>query len=94
MRKIVMAIAAGLALSACASDGPRLGSAESAAAPAVGTDFAARAIAVCATALQRVQDQGAFPYPDFNPTDPDLSKFPGIADYLATSVETYSAWLS
>ena len=94
MRKILMAVAVGLALAACASDGPRVGSAVSAAAPAVGTDFAGRAVAVCATALQRVRDQGAFPYPDFNPTDPDVSKFPGVADYLSTSVETFSAWLS
>lgn len=94
MRKIAIVVAAGLALAACASDGPRVGSAVSAAAPAVGSDFAVRAVAACETALQRVQDQGAFPYPDFNPTDPDVSKFPEIADYLSTSVETVSAWLS
>jgi hypothetical protein len=36
-----------------------------------------------------------FPYPDFNPSQPDASKFPGIAQYEAAhTVPAYKTWLS
>lgn len=61
--------------------------------PAVGEAFANKAVAVCQTALARNQAQGPFPYPDFNPTQPDASKLPDIARYLTGSVEAYGTWL-
>jgi hypothetical protein len=42
----------------------------------------------CALA-QKKKAQGAFPYPDFNPTQPDLSKLPRIALSEARTVKIY-----
>ena len=50
--------------------------------PAVGTAFASRAVAACNDAKALKDAEGPFPYPDFNPTDPDPAKFPGVADAL------------
>ena len=36
---------------------------------------------------------GPFPYPDFNPTDPDLAEFPGIADVLMDTDVLWTTWL-
>jgi hypothetical protein len=60
--------------------------------PAVGTTFANRVEAVCEGALQQKKDQGPFPYPDFNPTQPDLSKLQGIAEFEAKTVTIFEAW--
>jgi hypothetical protein len=60
--------------------------------PVVGTKFASRVKAVCQAALGQKQAQGQFPYPDFNPTQPDLSKLPGIAEFEATTVTIFKTW--
>src|SRR5262249_46786339 len=54
--------------------------------------FAAKAAAVCAAATERKVKQGPFPYPNFNPTDPDWERYPGVADYLATAAPLFRIW--
>jgi hypothetical protein len=80
----IVAITALFTLVACsnASDGP-----------AVGTAFAERAVAACNVAKALKDAQGSFPYPDFNPTDPDPTKFPGVADALMKTDVTFTTWL-
>lgn len=60
--------------------------------PAVGAPFATEAIAVCDAALAQKQAQGEFPYPDFNPTDPDPSTLPLIAPFLLETAVTFQTW--
>ena len=36
--------------------------------------------------------QGPFPYPDFNPTRPDWSKYPGVAAALVKTPVIFRAW--
>jgi hypothetical protein len=61
--------------------------------PVLGTAFQGRAVAVCESALAQKKAQGPFPYPDFNPTQPDLSKLPEIAQFEAKTVEIYQTWM-
>jgi hypothetical protein len=65
---------------------------ESSRPPVIGVEFASRVKAVCQAALEQKQAQGQFPYPDFNPTQPDLSKLPGIAAFEATTVTIFKTW--
>lgn len=58
----------------------------------VGEAFAMRAVAVCQAAVDRKKAQGPFPYPDFNPTDPDESKLPEVERFLEMTVDTFSTW--
>ncbi|HEY6396797.1 MAG TPA: hypothetical protein VIX82_05015 [Solirubrobacteraceae bacterium] len=60
--------------------------------PAVGAAFASRALAVCKTAAAEKKAAGSFPYPDFNPTQPDASKFPGIARFEVKIVQNIKKW--
>jgi hypothetical protein len=60
---------------------------------ALGKAFENRAVSVCNAALAQKKAQGAFPYPNFNPTRPDRSKLPGIARFEATGVKIYEEWL-
>ena len=69
------------------------GSSHSLPPPVLGTAFQTRARAVCAAALAQKKAQGAFPYPDFNPTKPDVLKLPGIAAFEAKTVTIYQTWL-
>ena len=66
----------------------------SASDPGVGTEFAAKAVAVCDHARELKQAQGAFPLPDFNPTQPDVSKFPEVAVFLRKTATTFETWHS
>jgi hypothetical protein len=59
----------------------------------LGKAFQSKATAVCKLALSQKKAQGQFPYPDFNPTQPDLSKLPSIARLEAKTVMIYQAWL-
>jgi hypothetical protein len=59
----------------------------------LGKVFENRAASVCDAALAQKKAQGAFPYPNFNPTRPDRSKLPGIARFEATTVKIYERWL-
>jgi hypothetical protein len=80
----IIAITALLSFVACSngSDGP-----------AVGAAFARRAVAACNDAKGLKDAQGPFPYPDFNPTDPDPTMFPGVADALMKTDVTFTTWL-
>jgi hypothetical protein len=84
----VLAVASmGLGVAACGS------SSAASPTPAVGAAFATRAVAACHAAYAQ-KKAVAFPYPNFNPTQPDASKFPGIAQYEAAhTVPAYKAWL-
>ena len=61
--------------------------------PDVGTAFATRAVVACNHAKALKDAEGPFPYPDFNPTDPDPAKFPGVADALVKTDMTFTTWL-
>jgi hypothetical protein len=78
----VLAIVLALGTVACSRGSPVLGDA-----------FQSRAIAVCESALAQKKAQGPFPYPDFNPTQPDLSKLPDIAQSEAKTVEIFQTWM-
>ena len=61
----------------------------------VGDEFAARALAVCQTSLKQKQDWQPFPVSDFDPSDPDPSKFPEVSSWLTKEVApTLHTWLS
>jgi hypothetical protein len=62
-------------------------------ATGVGDAFAAKALAVCQTALKSKQAWQPFPVPNFNPTDPDASKFPEVSSWLKKQVApTFQSW--
>jgi hypothetical protein len=83
----VLAASMGLGVAACGS------SSAASPPPAVGAAFATGAVATCHAAYAQ-KKAVAFPYPNFNPTQPDASKFPGIAEYEAAhTVPAYKAWL-
>jgi hypothetical protein len=90
MRKAIglAAVLLALVLNACGGDG--IGSSQQ---PAVGAAFASKAVAVCEAALAQKKAQAPFPYPDFNPTQPDTSKFQEIAPFLAETAVTFKTWL-
>lgn len=69
------------------------GSAQQSRPAFLGKAFQSRATAVCETALSQKKAQGPFPYPDFNPTQPDLSKLPSIARLEAKTVKIYQRWV-
>ncbi len=62
---------------------------------AVGDEFASKALAVCAAALKDKHDWQPFPVADFDPSDPDASKFPQVSAWLTKQVApTFHTWLS
>ena len=61
--------------------------------PAVGIKFQKEALAVCRAALAQKHAEGHFPYPQFNPTQPDPSVLPHLAPFFAKAINTYSTWL-
>lgn len=65
------------------------------AATGVGDVFASKAVAVCAKALKDKHNWQPFPVTDFDPADPDASKFPEVSTWLAEQVApTFHMWLS
>ena len=58
----------------------------------LGADFATSALAACDAAVVMKQAEGPFPFPDFNPTKPDVAKLGQVADYLEKTATTYEAW--
>lgn len=81
--RVLVALLVFLGSAACSSGPPVLGEA-----------FQSRAVSVCKGALAQKNAQGPFPFPDFNPTKPDLSKLPAIATSEAKTVTIYQTWLS
>ena len=64
-------------------------------AAGVGDEFASKAVAVCAAALADKHNWQSFPVADFDPADPDASKFPEVSTWLAEQVgPTFDMWLS
>lgn len=55
--------------------------------------FAAKVSTVCDDALAAAQAQGPFPFPDFNPTQPDESLFDDMVPYLSRSATAFDRWL-
>jgi hypothetical protein len=86
---VVIAFAASIAtLGACS------GEPEGQTPSGVGESFAARAIAVCRTALESKQAWSVFPAADFDPNQPDPSAFPEVGAWLEDDVApTFEAWL-
>jgi hypothetical protein len=60
----------------------------------VPADFATKALAACQHAQGLVAAQGPFPVANFNPTAPDVTKFPAVATYLRVTATTWETWLS
>src|SRR2546423_8196100 len=60
--------------------------------PAVPSAFGSKASAACKKAVAQKNAEGAFPYPEFNPTRPDWSRFPGVARALTNPPIRYRAW--
>ena len=73
-----------LAIAACTGSAPG--------SSVLGADFRAKAVAVCEHALALKHAQGAFPFPDFNPTKPDIARFPAVAQFLALTDATFTTW--
>ena len=67
----------------------------SAESPAVGDPFAVSAVSVCQATLAQKEAWRPFPHPEFNPTQPDPSKFPEVAVWLKEETAvTFEAWLA
>src|SRR3954453_7404409 len=61
---------------------------------AVGDQFAARALSVCASALKAKSRWSEFPASDFDPKQPEVRQLPQIGAWLEDQVEpTFDAWL-
>jgi len=85
----VLVMTIGLALAAAGCGSP------AAATPnptILGADFATGALAACDAAVVMKRAEGPFPFPDFNPTKPDVSKFGPVADYLEKTAASYESW--
>ena len=54
--------------------------------------FQNKALAVCRASAAQKDAQGAFPYPDFNPTRPDWSKYPDVAAALVNTPVIFRTW--
>jgi hypothetical protein len=59
---------------------------------AVPASFRSKALAVCKIATAQKKALGPFPYPDFNPTRPDWSKYPGVARALTQTPVLFRTW--
>ena len=59
---------------------------------AVPAAFQSKALAVCKAAASQKDAQGPFPYPDFNPTRPDWSKYPNVAAALVKTPVIFRTW--
>ena len=58
----------------------------------LGEAFRANAAAVCVHARALKDAQPPFPYPDFNPTKPDVAQFPEVAAALKLTDVTWRTW--
>jgi hypothetical protein len=80
------ALLAVVVLGACGGTAPS--------AVGVPADFSTKALAVCQHPHELKLAQGPFPLPDFNPTDPDATKFPQVAAALRKTAATWETWLT
>jgi hypothetical protein len=65
----------------------------SAASPGRAAMSESATVDVCNRALAKKKAEGAFPYPDFNPTRPDWVRYPGVARALASTPGLFRSWL-
>ena len=86
-----MTLAVGMLLAA--SPACRGSSQHTADSNVLGRAFQAKALAVCAGALAEKKAEPPFPYPNFNPTQPDPSKLAGIGQYEKRGVAIFQTWL-
>ena len=64
-------------------------------AAGVGDVFAGKALAVCEAALESKHGWQPFPVAGFDPSDPDVSRFPEVSTWLAEQVApTFDMWLN
>jgi hypothetical protein len=90
-----LCVSAVIVISAVALAGCGGGSDSSSASakPGVGAAFAAKALAVCNAALTDKKAWKPFPVSNFNPTDPDPTAFPQVANWLDQEVTpTFDTW--
>jgi hypothetical protein len=82
-----------LVVSALAGCGGSASSHTASSEAAVGASFAARALAVCKSALAEKHAWKPFPVSDFDPTDPDPEALPTVATWLDGEVApTFGDW--
>jgi hypothetical protein len=62
------------------------------ASPALDAAFRAKAATICNAAGQALHADGTFPFPAFDPTQPDPTKFPAIAAYEAKTNAAMRTW--
>jgi hypothetical protein len=61
----------------------------------VGDEFASQALTACKMALKDKQGWQPFPVTNFDPSDPDPSRFPEVSRWLTKEVApTFHTWLS
>jgi hypothetical protein len=70
------------------------GSTPQSAGPVLGDRFSGKVEAECKQALAAKKAEPPFPFADFNPTKPDLSKLPAIARYEERGVQIFRSWES
>jgi hypothetical protein len=66
---------------------------QAAKAPVFGPVFSPKVVALCKRALAQKKAEPPFPFSDFNPTKPDVSKLPAIGRYEAAGVRIFRTWL-
>ena len=85
--RLVLTVSTISLLAGCGSDSA------SEASTGVGDEFGAQALEVCQTALEAKRGWQPFPVPDFDPTEPEPSKFPEVSTWLVEEVTpTFVAW--
>ncbi len=82
---VVLTLTALIAVNGCSTDDTR--------GAAVGKAFAARALSVCTAARESKDNWSPFPVSEFDPQQPDASKFPEVGAWLESEVSpTFDAW--
>ena len=82
-------LASVVAVAGTAHAGTRSGST----VPVLGSAFSSKVVVVCGRALAEKKAEPPFPFGDFNPTKPEISKLPAIGRYEAAGVRIFRSWL-
>jgi hypothetical protein len=62
--------------------------------PVLGSAFSAKVVVSCKRALADKKAEPPFPFRDFNPTNPDISKLSAIGRYELKGVQIFRSWLA